>query len=156
VDDSTTRLVIIATNIIVTMVIVTLIVLSFSQMKEIYGMVNKTDNAIYNRFNDIYSMYNGRVESGIGLLNTLKKYEDAEDEQVVIMYPNATEIRSEIKGLNETRVRYDQIREATYLKDIMKNNNTYNGITYKYETKYNVTVRNETNGKIIINFEKIV
>lgn len=155
-DDSTTRVVIIATNIIVTMVIVTLIVLSFSQMKEIYGMVNKTDNSIYNKFNDIYSMYNGRVESGIGLLNTLKKYEEAEDEQIVIMYPNATEIRSEIKGLNETRVRYEQIREATYLKDMMKNNKTYNGITYKYENKYNVTVTNGTNGKIIINFEKIV
>ena len=155
-DDSTTRVVIIATNIIVTMVIVTLKVLSFSQMKEIYGMVNKTDNSIYNKFNDIYSMYNGRVESGIGLLNTLKKYEEAEDEQIVIMYPNATEIRSEIKGLNETRVRYEQIREATYLKDMMKNNKTYNGITYKYENKYNVTVTNGTNGKIIINFEKIV
>lgn len=154
-DDSTTRVVIIATNILVTMAIVTLVVFSFSQMKEIYGIVNKTDNSIYNKFNDIYSMYNGRVESGIGLLNTLKKYEEAQDEQIVIMYPNATEIRAEIKGLNETRVRYDQIREANYLKDLMKNNSTYNGITYKYENKYNVTVINGINGKIVINYEKI-
>lgn len=145
-DDITTRAIVIAVNVFVTIAIVSLIIVMFFQMKEIYGVVVTTDTSIYNKFDDVYSMYHGKVETGIGLLNTLKKYEDNNDTQVIITYPNSANIRDEIKN---------KIREASYLKDLMQNNKEYKGIKYRYEDKYNVTVSDEENGTVIINFERI-
>lgn len=154
-DDITTRTIVIAVNIFVTIAIVSLVIVMFFQMREIYGIVATTDTSIYNKFDDVYSMYDGKVETGIGLLNTLKKYEDNKDVEVIITYPNSSNIREEIANENSNLSENEQIREVTYLKDLMKNNKTYNGLTYRYEDKYNVTVSNGENQTVIIHFERI-
>lgn len=154
-DDITTRAIVIGVNVFVTLAIVSLVIVMFFQMQEIYGVVASTDNSIYNKFDDFYSMYNGKVETGIGLLNTIKKYEDSNDKQVVITYPNSNKIRDEITNKNLNLSEENKIREATFLKDLMKENKTYNGTEYKYEDKYNVTVSSEDNNIVTINFQKI-
>ena len=65
----------------------------FSQMGEIYGVVANTDTSISSKFDDIYSMYHGRTETGVGLLNTIKQFEQDKEYDVVINYPNSNEIR---------------------------------------------------------------
>ena len=132
--------------------VVSLIIIMFFQMKQIYGIVGTTDTSIYNKFDDVHSMYDGKVESGIGLLNVIKKYEDTPVSGVIIEYPNATSIRDYLEVYNLNLPKGQQKRESTYLKELMldpKNN------TYKYEYKYNVTVIENSQGQIEINFKKV-
>lgn len=144
-DDITTRTIVIAVNIFITITIVSLVIIMFFQMKEIYGVVAKTDTSIYNKFDDVYSMYHGKVETGIGLLNALKKYEDSTDGQVIIKYTGSDNIRKNL-GPDE--------REVVRLKELMQKNKTFAGIKYRYEDKYDVTVTYEENGSITIDFNK--
>lgn len=152
-ENITTRTVVIAVNIFVTITIVTLVIVMFFEMQQIYGIVGSTDNSIYNKFDDVYSMYNGRIETGIGLLNTLKKYEDNNDSQVIITYPNSDNIRTEIENRNKNSSQSNQLREVEYLKDLMQTNKQYNGLTYRYEDKYDVIVSEDQDNNIIINFQ---
>ena len=146
-DDITTRTIVIAVNIFVTIAIVSLVIVMFFQMREIYGVVASTDTSIYNKFDDVYSMYHGKVETGIGLLNTIKRYEDKTDIDVLIVYPNSEEIRKIVSDNN--------LREAEYLKNLMQKNETFNGLKYRYEDGYNVTVIANEDGSVTINFERI-
>lgn len=149
-DDISTRSIIIGVNIFVTMTIVSLVIIMFFQMQEIYGIVATTDTSIYNKFDDIYSMYHGKVETGIGLLNTLKKFEENKDEQIKIVYPDREIIQK--YGENNNK------REVTVLKNIMQGNGTENikGLTHRFklENKYNVSVKEEDN-LLIIRFDSI-
>jgi len=163
VDDITTRTIVIAVNIFVTIAIVTLLITMFLQMQEIYGTVVETDTSIYNKFDDVYSMYNGKVETGIGLLNTLKKYEEQPDEKVIIKYPDSDIIREYIdyENLYETEEK-NIIREVVYLKELMKKEkvHSYNEKRgtheFRLENKYNVTVfENEQEQTITINYQSI-
>ena len=155
-DDITTRTVVIGVGIIVTLTIVSLLIIMFFQMSDIYGVVLKTDTSIAGRFNDVYSMYDGKVTTGIGLLNAIKKYEDNPDHYLVIKYPKSDELRQEIKAYNTGRSESDQKREATELKKLMEQNAQYNGEVFRYENKYNVTVSEKTDGTLIIDFVRIV
>lgn len=141
-DDITTRTIIIAVNIFVTIAIVSLVIIMFFQMKEIYGVVATTDTSIYNKFDDVYSMYHGKVETGIGLLNTIKKYEDQTDKQVIIKYDGYQEIRDNLEN--------DE-REVVRLKELMSE-----GKEYSFEDKYKVTVSDEEDGTVIIDFNRTV
>ena len=141
-DDITTRTVVIAVGLFVTMMIVSLVIIMFSQMQEIYGVVSKTDTSIYSTFDNVYSMYNGRTMTGLGLLNTIKKYEDKINENIVVNYPGSYNIKDYVSKNN--------IREAVYLKSLMEEN-----IAYKYETKYNVTVETSAEGQVTIVFSKV-
>ena len=144
-DDITTRTIVIAVNIFVTITIVSLVAIMFFQMREIYGVVATTDTSIYNKFDDVYSMYHGKVETGIGLLNALKKYEDNNDRQITIKYNGSDKIRENL-GQDE--------REAQVLKELMKKNETKYGTTFRYEDKYDVIVIDGENESIIIEFSK--
>jgi len=143
VDNITTRAIVIAVNVFITIAIVSIVIIMFFQKKEIYGVVAKTDNSIYSTFDNVYSMYNGRTMSGLGLLNTIKKYEDKTEENIVINYPGSDSIKEYVSVNN--------IRESVYLKSLMEDN-----IGYRYEDKYNVTVDTAQQGLVtLIVFNRI-
>ena len=145
-DNITTKGIVVAINIFVIISIMSLLIIMFTQMRDIYGLVAKADTSIYSQFNDVYSMYDGKVVTGIGLLNAIKKYEDEPDENVYIEYTGSEEIKKQLnvyQGIN--------LREATLLRELMMDENN---TRYNYEDKYNVTVKNDNKGKIVIHFEK--
>lgn len=154
-NDITTKTIVIAVNIFITITITTLIIVMFFEIQEIYGIVADTDISISSRFDDVYSMYDGKVESGIGLLNTIKKFEENEDQFIIVKYPKSEELRNEIKSYNETVSKEQQKREATELKKLMEQEKTYKGEVFKYENKYNVSVTTNEQGVLIIEFIKI-
>lgn len=154
-DDMTTRVVIIGVNIFVTLTIVSLIVIMFFQMQDIYGLVAKTDTDLYSSFDDVYSMYDGKVETGIGLLNAIKRHEDNDDYFVIIKYPMSEQLRGEIESHNKNKNDDEKKREATELKKLMEQNKTYKGEKFRYEDRYNVTVSEGQNGMLEVNFIKI-
>ena len=130
-SDTTTRTVVIAVNILVTIVIVSLIFGMFTKMKEIYGLAKETDNSISTSFDSIYETYNGKKENGLGLLNTIKKYEDDPKANIKIVYPGCEAVRNLANDEGK--------REAVILKNAMEGIETrLSG--YSYEKKYNVRV----------------
>lgn len=141
-DEITTRVVVIGVAIFVTLSIVTIVIVMFFQMQEIYGIVATTDTSIYSTFDNVYSMYNGRTMTGLGLLNTIKKYEDKSQQKVLIKYPGSAEVKKYIEDTGS--------REVVYLKSLMEI-----GKQYKYETKYNVTVMTSQQGEVTIIFDEI-
>ncbi len=154
-DDVATRAVVIGVNIFVTITIVTLVIVMFFQMGEIYGTVANTDTSIYSKFDDVYSMYHGKVESGIGLLNALKKQEDNNDTKVIITYDNADIVRQRLDAYNKTKTAEEQKRESVYLKELMTGKQKISTVNYKYEDRYNVTVEEGENGVLIIRYDRI-
>lgn len=154
-DDITTRAVIIGVNIFVTITIVSLVIIMFFQMGDIYGIVASTDTSIYNKFDDVYSMYHGKVESGIGLLNALKKQEESGDKYVIIEYNNADIVRRQLSNFNKGKPVDNQKRESVYLKELMTGKQRIVNLSYRYEDKYNVTVTEGENGVLIVRFDKI-
>lgn len=148
-DDITTRVIVIAVNIFVTLIIVTLLILTFTDMKEIYGLTASVDTSIYNTFDNIFSTYSGKVETGMGLINTLKKFEDDIDKNIRINYTDRDKVLSKL----------GEKREADFLRNIMENNengekNDFKDLKFYYQDKYNVSVLLENDG-ITINFDKI-
>lgn len=141
-DDITTRTIVIAVNIFITLAIVSVVIMMFFQMQDIYGIVAKIDTSIYTTFDNVYSMYNGRTMSGLGLLNTIKKYEDKTYQDITISYPGSNDIKEHVTS--------NHIREATYLKSLMETNSGYT-----YEKKYNVTVETSDDGQVTIKFDEI-
>ena len=151
-DDITSRTFVIAVNIFVTLLIITTLILTFSKMSEIYGGVATTNNAIYDRFDNVYSMYDLKEETGLGLLNTIKKYEDDTESHIIVEYLNSSEIKEEAESKG--------VRESDILKDVMEanengGNENYKGTYYKYQDKYNVTVSASQGVDIVIHFERV-
>lgn len=144
-DDITTRTFIIAVNIFVTLTIVSIIIVMFFQMQDIYKVVSSTDTSIYNKFDDIYSKYNGKTVTGIGLLNALKSYESITEYKVTIDYTDSKLIRDTLK---------ESQREVEVLKTEMEKTKNNKKSYFRYEDKYNVTVTEE-NGDFLIMFNKI-
>lgn len=144
-DDITTRTFIIAVNIFVTLTIVSIIIVMFFQMQDIYKVVSSTDTSIYNKFDDIYSKYNGKTVTGIGLLNALKSYESITEYKVTIDYTDSKLIRDTLK---------ESQREVEVLKAEMEKTKNNKKSYFRYEDKYNVTVTEE-NGDFLIMFNKI-
>ena len=145
-SDTTTRTIVIAVNILVTIVIVSLIIGMFGKMKEIYGIARETDNSISNSFDSVYEMYNGKKENGLGLLNTIKKYEDDPKANIRIVYPGCESVRSLAKDEGK--------REAIILKNAMEG--TEKRVTgYSYEKQYRVSVIEDSTSEAsyIINFQ---
>ena len=153
-DDMTTRVVIIGVNIFVTLTIVSLIIIMFFQMQDIYGLVDKIDTDLYSSFDDVYSMYDGKVETGIGLLNAIKKQEDIKNNNVIIKYPKSDKLREEIENYNLDKNENNKKREATELKKLMEQQKIYDGEIFRYEDKYSVTVSEGQNGTLIVEFIK--
>lgn len=153
--DVTTRAVIIGVSIFVTLTIVSLLVIMFFQIQDIYGFVVRTDTSIYNQFDDVYTMYNGKVETGIGLLNAIKRQEDNPDAYIIIKYPKCDQLRNEINNYNAVATAENKKRESAELKKMMEENKSYYGETFRYENKYNVIVSEGTDGTVIVEYIKI-
>ena len=148
-DDITSRTVVIAVGIFVTLMIITMLILTFTKMKDIYGTVSTTNTSIYEKFDDIYSMYNGKEENGLGLVNTIKKYESDTENKIIVNYPNKEAIVE--KALSRG------LRESEYLKSVMEKNENgeqekINGIELRYQDKYRINV-SEDNEYKYINFD---
>lgn len=150
-DDISTRTIIIAVNVFVTIAIVSILIMMFADMREAYGAVANIDTSIYNKFDDIYSMYNGKKVTGIGLLNTIKKYEDQED--VKIIYPESERIQQTVANSKIGTLEEDHIREVEYVKNFMEKSQTYESERFRYENIYNVRVE-ETLDTVTIIFER--
>lgn len=144
-DDITTRTIIIGVNIFVTIAIVSIIIVMFFQMQDIYKVVSSTDTSIYNKFDDVYSKYNGKTVTGVGLLNALKSYETNTETKIKIYYTDKEIIEKKLT---------DGGREVLVLKQEMENYKLGKKSYFKYEDKYNVTVTEE-NGEYVITFDKI-
>lgn len=153
-EEITTKTIIMAVNIFITIIIVSLIIIMFSQMGDIYGVVANTDTSITTRFDDVYSMYHGRVETGVGLLNTLKYFEEHNEYDVVIKYTAFRDIRGYVEEYNSMRDEEHWMRESEYLKKLIESESTDYERVFKYEDKYNVTVYEEDE-KTVIRFSKI-
>lgn len=154
-DDVAVRAVVIGVNIFITITIISLVIVMFFQMGEIYGTVSTTDTSIYNKFDNVYSMYHGKVESGIGLLNALKKFEDSTDQYIIITYDNADIVRNQLQIINKNKDEDEQKRESVFLKELMTGKQKISTLTYKYEDKYNVTVEEGEDGVLIVRYDRI-
>lgn len=132
-EDSSTKAISFAVGIFVTIVIVTLVVASFNKIKEAYTLTKNTDTTIHSQFDNIYLTYDGKKLNGMGLLNTIKKFEDDTNIVSYVDYPG----RDDIKAL----AAHDGIRESEQLKKFLDERKLYKGRRYKYETEYKVEVK---------------
>lgn len=150
-DDITSRTIVIAVGIFVTLTIITMLILTFTKMQDIYGAVSSTNTSIYERFDDIYSMYDQKEENGLGLVNTIKKYEGDTENSIIVNYPNKETIVQNALSLG--------IRESEYLKNIMEKNENkeqekINGVELRYQDKYIINVSEDNEYKYINFYNK--
>lgn len=149
-EDVAVKAVVIGTSIFVTLVILSLVFVSFNQMKEIFSLVQDTDTSIHTEFDnyvDKYTAaYHNKKLTGVDLLNALKKAEQEEGVQVVVIYDGYSRVRAKANENGE--------RESQYLKKLMAENKKLNGIRYRYQDMYNTTVQ-DVNNQITIRFSKI-
>ncbi len=143
-DDTSTRAINFAVALIVTLVVVTLVVASFSKIKEVYKLTKNTDISLHGRFENIYQTYDGKELNGMGLLNTIKKFEDATDLVESITYPSSSTVKATAQAQGK--------RESTLLKEYLKQNKKVGTHTFTFSNKYKVEVK-EVSGKTVINFK---
>jgi hypothetical protein len=142
-EDTSTKAISFAIGIFVTMIIVTLVVASFSKIKEAYTLTKNTDIDIHSQFDSLYLTYDGKELNGMGLLNTVRRFEDDINIVEFVDYPG----RTNIKNLAST----NGIRESEQLKKFLDQNKLYGGVRYKYENEYRVEVK-DVSGKTRIKF----
>ena len=142
--ETSTKAINFAVGIFVTIVIDTLVVASFNESKKVYRLTKNTDTTIHSQFDSIYLTYDGKQANGMELLNTVRKYEDATDIIGYVDYPGGSTIKS--------LARTNGLRESEQLKKFLDENKSYNGIRYKYENRYKITVK-QISGQTVIKFE---
>lgn len=140
-EDAATKAITIAVSLFVTLVIVSLVVASFGEIKQVFVLTKNTDISIHSQFENIYQIYDGKELNGMGLLNTVKKFEDDTDIVSSVEYP----------GKNNVLAAKKDKRESEKLKEYLDSNKKEKGIIYRYENQYRVEVK-EDNGKTIIKF----
>ena len=143
-EDVSPKVLVFAVSLFVTMVIVSLVVVTFGKIKEIYSMTKNTDNSIHASFENVYQTYDGKKLNGMGLLNTVKKFEEENEYVSEVRYPSYAAIRTEANNNHK--------REVTVLKEYFEKRKTKGGHTFKYETMYTAQVK-EVDGKTIIEFK---
>lgn len=143
-DDTSTRAINFAVALIVTLVIVTLVVASFSKIKQVYSLTKNTDISLHGQFDNIYLTYDGKELNGMGLLNTIKKFEDATDIISEVTYPSSSTVKSRAIAQGK--------RESALLKEYLKQNKKVGTHTFTFSNKYKVEVK-DVSGKTIINFK---
>ncbi len=150
-DILSTKAVLIGTGIMISIIIMTGVIMAVNQIKEIYGYVDKTDISVVKEFQDVFSTYNGAKMNGVDLVNTIRRFEN--NNLIVIDYDDSNGIFDSNTQRNIAASPSDltkTIREAEHIKNLMEA-----GITYKYETKYNVKVEyTNNNEKMKIIFDK--
>jgi len=75
-DYITSKIFVMGVGIFVTLAIFTGVILVFSEVNDVFEAVENTDTSIYNQYDNIYSMYSQSTLNTVGLLNTLRKYEN--------------------------------------------------------------------------------
>ena len=143
-DDTSTRAINFAVALIVTLVIVTLVVASFSKIKQVYSLTKNTDISLHGQFDNVYLTYDGKELNGMGLLNTIKKFEDATDIISEVTYPSSSTVKSRAIAQGK--------RESALLKEYLKQNKKVGTHTFTFSNKYKVEVK-DVSGKTIINFK---
>ncbi len=143
-EDVSPKVLIFAVSLFVTMVVVSLVVITFGKIKEIYSMTKNTDNSIHASFENVYQTYDGKKLNGMGVLNTVKKFEEENDLVSEVRYPGYTGVRTTANSTGK--------REVVVLKECFEKRLTKGGHTFKYETKYTAQVK-EIDGKTIIEFK---
>jgi hypothetical protein len=139
-EEASTKALTFGVSLFVTMLIVSLVIASFGKIKEVLILTKNTDASIHSQFENIYLVYDGKELNGMGLLNTIKKFEN-DDVVSYVDYPGRTNIINKNKNK----------REVENLKEVMDSGKKYKGRLYRYEDKYRVEVK-EINGKTVISF----
>lgn len=137
-DYITSKTFMIAIGIFVTLVIVTGLILVFTKISDIYNLTENTNTSILSQYDNLYSMYSGAKLNTVGLLNTLRKYQEDPEVGVKIIMNGVT-----MDAVDENKKSVIQIIEG-----YVENNDL------GYEEMFNVKV--EENDPIVnIVFEKI-
>jgi len=139
-DYITSKVFVIAVGILVTLTIVTGVIFVLSSVNDIFDAVENTNTSIYDQYDNIYSTYGGATLNTVGLLNTLRKYEEEEGMHILVSF-SAGEEATEYSSKTEL---IQRIESETGL--------IYQGII-GYETLYDVSVREE-NLDIYITFTR--
>lgn len=137
-DYITSKVFVIAVGILVTLTIVTGVIMALSSVNDVFDKVENTDTSIYDQYDNIYSMYSGSKLNTVGLLNTLRKYEEQEDVHVLVAFIIGEEAS---EGAGKGSLINDVIPE--YLDQG----------TIGYETLYDVHVKEE-DAQVYITFTR--
>jgi len=141
-DYITSKIFVMGVGIFVTLAIFTGVILVFSEVNDVFEAVENTDTSIYNQYDNIYSMYSQSTLNTVGLLNTLRKYENDANVHILASFIIGEE-PSEDGG------------KTTMINSIERND--ANGYIYTgkigYETLYDVSVKEE-NAQFYIIFNR--
>lgn len=128
-DYITSRVFVIGVGIFMTLAIVTGVILVLSQVNEVYNAVENTNTSIIAEYDNIYSQYGESTLNTVGLLNTLRKYEEESDIHVLATFNNSEEATAQSITDVEQKIQ--------------------NG-TIGYETLFNVSVKEESGQMYIV------
>lgn len=139
-DYITSKVFVIAVGILVTLTIVTGVIFVLSNVNEIFNAVENTNTSIYDQYDNIYSTYSGATLNTVGLLNTLRKYEEEDGMHILVSF-----------NIGEEATEY------TNKTELIQNIESETGLIFQgiigYETLYDVSVREE-NLDIYITFTR--
>ena len=126
-DETSTKAISFSVGIFVTIVIVSLVVAAFNEIKLIYKSTKNTETSIHSQFDNIYLTYDGKELTGMGLLSTVRKYEDATDIVAYVDYPARVNllVEAEVNGR----------RESELLEEYFDYKVTVSGVKFRYENK---------------------
>lgn len=129
-DDISTKYIIMAVGIYITLIVLTSVILVINKVGDVFSVTNRTDISIQSRIDSIEDMYHNSVLNGVGLVNTITKYE--EDATVIVDYPNKINIESAASGSG--------VKVSKYLKEGFTNGTIIGISIWDYNTDFDVTV----------------
>lgn len=113
--DNANRAIMFGVGIFVTLIIVSSIVSLFSQMRDIYGNVNKANTSLLSSFDD-YTQYKNAKKTGLDVINCANKYYN-ENLVVVIYKGQVVNNDAGLSFINQDRdsgsLRYDELYLST-------------------------------------------
>lgn len=148
-DNVSSKFFVIGVGILVTLTIVSGVILGLAKMGEIFGLVENTNTSIISQFDSLYAMYNGTETNVIGLINTLRRYE--QDESVVIVETNYTPLDDSGIAIEiaDRRTEEYKAKRIAKIEEERENGNS----DFQYESKRKITVIEEGT-YTVLKFEK--
>lgn len=83
-DEISNKALLIATGLFVTLIITSSVLFIIDQIKNIYSQVYETNISLQDRFNE-FEEYDNTTKTGIDVLNTVKKYRDVNNVDIVVI-----------------------------------------------------------------------
>ena len=83
-DEMSNKALLIATGLFVTLIITSSVLFILDQIKNIYSQVYETNISLQDRFNE-FEEYDNTTKTGIDVLNTVKKYRDVNNVNIVVI-----------------------------------------------------------------------